>query len=107
MYEARILKHSISDKDVELVTFEVNYPHSVHKDVMTHRWARNFQSFRAVPPEILLKRIRRGEFFTPENLSARVKGMGRGDALAEHHRDVALGIWEDHVREACERAERW
>ena len=31
-YEAKVLKHSISERGVELITFEVNYPHAVHKD---------------------------------------------------------------------------
>lgn len=100
MYYANILKHSISALGVELVTFEVEYPHAIHKDIMTHRWARNFQSFRAVPTEILLAKIRNGEVFRPERLSKRVKGMGRGESVTEHELLRANAIWDDHIK-AC------
>lgn len=94
MYEAKILKHSVSKAGIELVTFEVEYPHAVHKDVMTHRWARNFKSFRAVPPEILLKEIARDPF-RPEEFNGRVKGMGRGEAIREQA--LANVLWDDYV----------
>lgn len=105
MYEAKILKHSVSEAGVELVTFEVNYPHAVHKDVMTHRWARNFQSFRAVPPELLLDKIRAGEHFIPEEFRSRVKGMGEGQALIDQTH--ARGIWLDHVIDTVTKAEKF
>lgn len=111
MYEAKILKHSVSDQDIELVTFEVNYPHAVHKDVMTHRWARNFQSFRAVPPEILLERLRNGEFFIPEVFGHRTPGMGQRNEPVEGQeaidQAVARDIWTTHVFESIRRAERF
>lgn len=106
MYEAKILRHSVSEAGVELVTFEVNYPHAVHKDVMTHRWARNFQSFRAVPPEKLLDKLRKGEHFTPEVFGQRVKGMGQGsqDAIDQA---LAQSVWFDHVDDSIAKAEKF
>jgi hypothetical protein len=105
MYEAKILKDSISERGVRLVTFEVNYPHAIHKDVMTHRWARNFQSFRAVPTEKLLARIRAGEVFRPERLSKRVKGMGRGIQVNDYELERANAIWDDHIKASVHFAE--
>lgn len=112
MYEAKILKHSISAvTDTELVTFEVNHPHAVHKDVMTHRWARNFQSFRAIPPEILLDKLKRGEYFTPEVFGHRVKGMGQRNEPIEGQEaiDQALArqVWEAHVYDCISRAQKF
>lgn len=110
MYEAKILKHSISSADVELITFEVNYPHAVHKDIMTHRWARNFQSFRAVPPEILLGKIAENPFI-PEVFGHRVKGMGQRNEPIEGQdaidQDVAREIWLTHVQDCIIKAERF
>lgn len=104
MYEAKILQHSTTNQDVELVTFEVNWPHPIHKDGMTHRWARNFQSFRAVPPEVLIAKIEAGEYFRPEQFSGRIKGMGVGEAKREAEQKVANEIWDDHVRDCVRRA---
>lgn len=94
MYEAKILRHSISEAGIELVSFEVEWPHAVHKDGMTHRWARNFKSFRAVPPEVLLEEIAR-DAFRPEEFNSRVKGMGRGEAIREQA--LANILWDDYV----------
>ncbi len=111
MYDAKILQHSTSPQGVELVTFEVNYPHAVHKDVMTHRWARNFQSFRAVPPEVLLERLGRGEHFTPEVFGHRTKGMGQRNEPIEGQdaidQDEARLIWASHVEDTLNKAERF
>lgn len=109
-YEAKILKHSMSQAGVELVTFEVNYPHAVHKDVMTHRWARNFQSFRALPPEVLIP-ILRTDPFIPEVFGHRVKGMGQRNEPIEGQeaidQEFARQIWMDHVRDCIEKAEKF
>jgi thymidylate synthase ThyX len=111
MYAAKVLKHSVSSQEVQLVSFEVEYPHSVHKDVMTHRWARNFQSFRAVPPEVLLERLRKGEYFIPEVFGHRTKGMGQRNEPIEGQdaidQKLAAQIWEEHVFETIDRAERF
>jgi thymidylate synthase ThyX len=111
MYEAKILKYSVSNRGVPLISFEVEYPHSVHKDVMTHRWARNFQSFRAVPPEVLLEHLRKGEYFIPEVFGHRTKGMGQHNKPVEGQdaidQKLASQIWEEHVFETIDRAERF
>lgn len=111
MFEAKILKHSVSEAGVELVTFEINSPHAVHKDMMTHRWARNFQSFRAIPPEILLERIEAGEYFTPEVFGHRTKGMGQRNEPIEGRdaidQRLAREIWEDHVIDCVTKAKEF
>lgn len=110
-FEAKILKHSISSADVELITFEIEYPHSVHKDVMTHRWARNFESFRATPPEIHLAKINAGDYFVPEVFGHRVKGMGQRNEPIEGQdaidQDSARAIWESHVKSCVFKANQF
>jgi hypothetical protein len=109
-YEAKVLKHSISERGVELITFEVNYPHAVHKDVMTHRWARNFQSFRAIPPELLLERLA-DDPFIPEVFGHRTKGMGQRNepVKGQDAIDQALAseIWLQHVEDCIGKAKRF
>jgi len=47
---AKIIKHSTSPNNQEIVTFELEYPRFIHAEVMTHRvFSRNSQSSRAVP----------------------------------------------------------
>lgn len=115
MYEAKVLRHSVTypntgapSNGIELVTFEVNYPHAIHKDVMTHRWARNFQSFRAIPPEVLLEKLSRGEYFIPETFGHRVKGMGQRNEPIEGQdaidQEEARLIWQMHARQCIANA---
>jgi hypothetical protein len=78
---------------------------------MTHRWARSFQSFRALPPEILLDKMEAGEFFTPEVFGHRVKGMGQRnepvtgqDAIDQQE---ASEIWSQHVADTVYKARKF
>jgi hypothetical protein len=97
MYHAQIIADSISPDGVRLTTFEVEYPHAIHKDIMTHRMlSRNFQSFRAYPPEKVIEKIK-ADPFIPESFDSRVKGMGQGDPLDEEQRERALCSWMSHV----------
>lgn len=95
MYEAKVLADSISPDGVRITTLEVEYPHAIHKDIMTHcMLSRNFQSFRAFPPAKVIEKIERDPF-RPEVFEGYVKGMGQGDAIAEQER--ANGLWDDHI----------
>jgi len=78
---------------------------------MTHRWARNFQSFRAVPPEVLLSRLRAGEYSVPEVFGYRTKGMGQRNEPVVGQEAIdqkeARALWDIHVRGAIDTAERY
>lgn len=98
MYEAKVLADSLSPDGVRLVTCQVEYPHAIHKDIMTHRsFSRNFQSFRAFPPEKVIEKIQVDPFM-PEAFNTRVPGMGEGDSLIDQ--SVARDYWERHVKES-------
>lgn len=50
-YEATILADSTCWTGARVTTFELRYPHYIHKELMTHRvFSRSFMSMRAVPP---------------------------------------------------------
>lgn len=94
-YDAKVLADSLSPEGVRLTTFQVRYPHAIHKDVMTHRMlSRNFQSFRAFPPEKVIEEII-VDPFVPEVFDTRVKGMGQGEAHPDQ--DRAREIWNQHI----------
>lgn len=109
MYRAEILADSISPQGVRLTTMEVEYPHAVHKDIMTHRMlSRNYRSFRASPPEVLLDELEIDPF-RPDAFGKRVKGMGQRneplntpDAIDQER---AHGIWTHHL-EHCKSVAR-
>lgn len=95
MYEAKVLADSVSPDGVRLTTLEVEYPHAIHKDIMTHcMLSRNFQSFRAFPPEKVIEKIERDPFI-PEVFEGRVAGMGQGAAIGSQQE--ALKLWRDHI----------
>lgn len=95
MYEVKVLADSLSPDGARLVSLQVEYPHAIHKDIMTHRClSRNFQSFRAYPPEKVIEKIERDPF-VPEVFEARVAGMGQGDAVAQQ--EEALELWHGHI----------
>jgi hypothetical protein len=105
MYEAKVIADSISLFGHRLTTIEVEYPHAVHKDIMTHRmFDRNFLSFRAFPPEKVIPKIK-SDPFIPDEFRSRVKGMGEGDALDAYNQGLLNSIWIDHIRHGLETAE--
>jgi len=103
-YKAEVIRDSVSPDGVRLTTLEVSYPHAIHKDIMTHRMlSRNFQSFRAFPPEQVIENIE-ADPFVPESFDSRVKGMGQGEAIADQ--EQADGIWRTYVGFSLATAER-
>ncbi|WP_051323999.1 FAD-dependent thymidylate synthase [Candidatus Solirubrobacter pratensis] len=97
MYRAEVIADSMSPDGVRLTTLEVEYPHAIHKDIMTHRmFSRSFKSFRAFPPEKVIANIE-DDPFIPETFDSRVTGMGQGQALPEEQELRARELWEEHI----------
>lgn len=72
---AKILADSICDNGVRLTTFELNYPHIIHAEFMTHRvFSRNSASSRAIPALKQIKNIEEYPFF-PDLWPKNGKGM--------------------------------
>lgn len=94
-YEATILKDSVGPTGKRLTTFEVCYPHIIHKEVMTHRvFSRSFMSMRAVPPERPDSFIDQAETdpFIPE-FHGRATGMGTSGPLPSNQASLAEAQW--------------
>jgi hypothetical protein len=92
-FEAQVLADSISPDGVRLTTFQVTYPHAVHKDMLTHcALARNFLSFRAYPTWRLEEMLDYDPFI-PEFQEHRA-GMDVGEKLGDRELyDIAQGSW--------------
>jgi thymidylate synthase ThyX len=104
MYIANVLADSVSPDGVRLTTLEVEYPHAVHKDIMTHRMlSRNFQSFRAFPPEKVIENIERDPFVPV--FTKRVNGMANGEPLVGREKERAERHWNQHIQNALETAD--
>lgn len=91
-YRAEILADSIGPHGQRLTTFELCYPHIIHKEVMTHRaFSRSFMSSRAVPPEAFIEQAA-NDPFVPD-FHGRVKGMGTSGALHPRKVPLATAQW--------------
>jgi hypothetical protein len=105
MYHAKVIVDSVSPVGDRLTTLEVEYPHAVHKDIMTHRmFDRNYQSFRAFPPERVIESIA-SDPFIPDQFRSRVKGMSEGDALDTYNQNFLNHVWEGYIRDSLDAAE--
>lgn len=98
MFHAEIICDSISSDGIRLTTFEVEYPHAVHKDLMTHRMlSRNFKTYRGFPPEKIWDAIL-ADPYVPEVWYERVKGMEDGDPITDEERtSQAYNLWAQHI----------
>jgi hypothetical protein len=102
MYKADVLLDSQSPDGIRLTTLEVEYPHAIHKDFMTHRMlSRNFLSFRAWPPEKVIEKAE-NDPFVPAVFKKRNQGMEPGEALEDQ--DEARQLWFDHLKHAIKTA---
>jgi len=56
---AKIVAHSISKRDDEIVSFQLRYPRFIHGELMTHRvFGRNAASSRAIPVKKMIEQVR-------------------------------------------------
>lgn len=101
MYTAEVILDSISEEGHRITTVKVIYPHAVHKDMLRHRCMnRNVESFRAQPPEKLIKALRSGHAFKPDVFAKRTQGMGQSVEEVQGA-EVAAQMWDAHVLKTC------
>jgi hypothetical protein len=105
-FYADIIADSVSPDGIRIVSQEVEYPHAVHKDIMTHGFVRNFKSFRATPPEILLQEIE-DDPFIPSVFGRRAKGMTQDYNDTQIDQDQAREDWMNAMGLAVETAWKW
>lgn len=94
---AKVIAHSVSHDNNELVSFEVELPRVILAEVNTYREgiARNYQSSRAVNLRKQRTLIRTDPFEPHEWLSNKT-GMSGGDKLPPVKRYLATSIWGAH-----------
>lgn len=94
-YEAAILADSVGWHGKRITTFELRYPHFIHKELMTHRvFSRSFMSMRAVPPGAagsLLDQVMHDPVVPV--FHGRAKGMGTAGLLSECDASLARAQW--------------
>lgn len=93
MIETKIIKHSVSHKGKEIVTFECIYPRYIHAEVLTHRkFTRNSSSSRAIPIEKMIEEAKKepvGFVFWGKNQ----KGMKAKEQLTGLRLWAAKQVW--------------
>lgn len=112
--EVKIIAHSISDDDKELVTFELVFPRVILPEFNTHRlFSRNAASSRAVPIKSTIDMV----YNTPAMLSRYgANQSGMQDYGVEHEEPIyykgktyatARELWAQQAKEVANMAAVW
>jgi thymidylate synthase ThyX len=105
MIEAKVIEHSISSYDKELVTLQLKYPRFIHAEFMTHRvFSRNASSSRAIPVAKMIEQVRNDPAM-PIHWGANQAGMQAQAELEQPHRVQVQSLWQKAAREAADTAE--
>lgn len=100
MFDAKIIKDSITEFGDRLTTMEWTYPRFIHSEIMTHRdRARNAASSRAIPWPKMMERITENPV-VPIHFGMEQRGMQSGEALPPELQEFAEQLW----LEACDSA---
>src|SRR3954452_23556453 len=106
MYDAKILKDSISAAGARLTTFEVTIPRIVLAEFNTHRvFSRNSASSRAIPVAKSIEMVE-DDPFVPEVFAANQKGMQGDDPLDARNEAEAARVWHDALFDAIFHAKK-
>lgn len=108
-------KHGISSKiiarsksvssNIELITYELEYPKYIHGEVMTHRvFSRNAQSSRAIPVETMINRVQESTWYPV--FMKNQKGMSASIPLEGEELERAKVRWDTAKRDAIHSAYR-
>lgn len=104
---AKILQHSITEKGVQIISFELEYPRFIHAEFMTHRvFSRNAASSRAIPISKNIEQVK-NRLAHPIHWGVNKPGMQASDELEG---DMRINVQQDWVRAsqfACHIAERF
>lgn len=74
----RVVKFSVSDFGIPLITVHMRYWRGIHSELMTHRaFSRNARSSRAVPVHKMLEEVKNYPF-VPKHWGSNQKGMQAG-----------------------------
>ena len=105
MFEAKIIKDSITEFGDRLTTMEWTYPRFIHAEIMTHRdRARNAASSRAIPWPKMMERIKENPV-VPIHFGLAQRGMQSGEALPPELQQLAEETWVEASKSAMQYAD--
>lgn len=92
---AKLIADSINVMDSRLTSWELEYPLSIHAELMTHRaFSRNAASARAIPYHTMRDSIEENPAL-PIRWGTHQKGMQSGSDMSENHRNAAIASSKD------------
>lgn len=102
---AKVVCDSVSEQDVRLTTFEIEYPRIVMSEFNTMRAiSKNSSSSRAIPVSKMLEHTKNINL-KPVYFGSKKSGMQAGDELLGVELEQAKGVWEASLRNAVESSE--
>ena len=110
MFEAKVIAHSISDSNKEIITYQLKYPRFIHSEFLTHRlFSRNASSSRAIPVAKMIEQVRTNPAM-PIHWGANQPGMQADEELDEWNKGLVIGAWQsasDHAARLAEDMDKW
>ena len=104
-FEVKIIKRSISEEGMPLVTAQFKYPRFIHAEFMTHReFSRNASSSRAIPVKKMIEQVRNDPAM-PIHWGANQPGMQADNQLGADDIQIMKNHWLLAAEQAAEQAE--
>ena len=104
MIEAKVIKDSMSNAGIRIVTMELTYPRFIHQEFLTHRvFSRNSASSRAIPVKKMIENIRNNPAM-PVHWGENQPGMQANKEI--DNVDLAKKLWIESAELACQQAEK-
>ena len=104
-FEVKIIKRSISEAGMPLVTAQFKYPRFIHAEFMTHReFSRNASSSRAIPVHKMIEQVRNDPAM-PIHWGANQPGMQADNQLSPEDAKASEAVWRDAAHSASNYAE--
>jgi hypothetical protein len=97
MISAKLLAYSqSSETGAKLATFALEYPRTIHAELMTHRvFARNASSSRAIPINKMTDAIEANPY-EPWHITANQRGMQGFEEVSESSKETGLALIRHH-----------
>lgn len=104
-FEVKIIKHSISELGMPLITAQFKYPRFIHAEFMTHReFSRNASSSRAIPVHKMIQQVRQDPAM-PIHWGANQPGMQADNQLDNFKIMEVQAQWKEAANAAADIAE--
>lgn len=102
--KATVIAHSVSPENIELITFELEYPRFIHSEFMTHRMlSKNSASSRAIPIKAMHEHILKYPQM-PVHWGKNQPGMSAKEEVDELTKQGAKGVWMTAIDSAISHA---